>query len=549
VLSYLALTRYISEINSEIVSGSYAIMGGKFRSPEHYSEFVGIILQSDSYYHDIYKTFLEPELQDFIHEHEPDCVASALAQRDYLLTDDPAFIENLTLTQWREDMDCKYNWTLTQEKEMIKWVNYKADYKMIHEEMMIVSFTLGFALIFVWTSFLIFTVLFSSNSPVEILGYMDRTCFGKKFTFGTQIAYATLLPTLIVSTFFVITCNRDMTDFQFYAHLKDQFEIVGTISDLMEAFNLERRMAVAYYDYETVDDYDCSKSSVGCPTRDELLAQFLETDEHRQYFLDKTVNIETALQTSQSWDTLMIAEETINIDRGLIWDFKLGSTDEVEDIYDTLIERHMDLYFELARVARRNNFYYELLAYTIYLPGKERSGAQRALGVAPWNDGMFHTAEQFTKWAYYKQTQRVWLMLGKVYFTEEQLKYEEDHMTTPDVDRFVYWESVLNTYNPATITQVRDDEEVTGPIWFDTCTIRIDLMLEVSFYLDSDLLASTSGFARTSTFFFVLTCAVIISAFVFSDNFTTMVMWRLVRLREMAREMKFRSVNKKKGKR
>jgi hypothetical protein len=81
--------------------------------------------------------------------------------------------------------------------------------------------------------------------------------------------------------------------------------------------------------------------------------------------------------------------------------------------------------------------------------------------------------------------------------------------------------------------------------WFGNATTRLELQLEVAERLDQDLYTKCTDYQSSSNMVFVAVSASAIAAFVYSDNFTTMIMWRLVKLRELARNLKFRKMKRK----
>jgi len=340
---------------------------------------------------------------------------------------------------------------------------------------------------------------------------------------------ALFIPSTIVLVLFMVNMNEAVKDVQYNARLVDHLEVLDEMAGVVHEFQLERDTTVLYFE------------SLGQEYIDELTKQWQSTDAIRQQFEDYIVNHDSDIMRTAEFDLAVKNMDMLNEKRIVFWEiYDVMNSDEVKDYYKNLVDSYLNVYVELVRQSRREDFYFELLAYVMYVTGKELAGAERALGVEGFQNQQW-TVEHFRSYAYFATAQEVWLAVAEIYFPKEILTKKQDiWANAPEVANVYEWRADLMSYDYSNYTTTGSDE------WFANCTTRINLMLDVSNELDAELRSETEVFFNTSQLVFVSICVVIIGAFVFSDNFTTLIMWRLVKLREVARNLKYQRVTNKK---
>jgi len=533
LISYVAVAKGVELLSEIRQMGLLSITGGGFKDLQTYSDFVGLTYKQDTYI-EIFSTFVNPEVESFHQESvNSSCLTISRELRDVLRDGNDTHIADLDSAMWYNNMTCLIDIYTSVEENLNGFLVETSETSMRNTVSMMIGLMIGLVVLICWTSFLVFGIVFSSSAPTKILNYLDREFFRVKVSFQTQIMIALAFPSVIVLVLFMTQVSYQVKEVQYNAELVNHLETLEVMSKMVHEFQEERDVSSIYYE------------SYGQQYITALGDQWKVTDEKRQTFFNFIENNPSEVQETPAFlDALALQEEIIEF-RYKVWEvYDLNSTAQVREFYTDLIDKYLEVYVELVQISRKDDFYFDLLAFTMYTPGKERSGAERAKGVSGFqNDGWVDFAT-FNSFMYFSESQQPYLELARYYFTEEQRNFEkfefEQGDRSQDVALQQEWRLQLLSMEHAQMNTTDHNE------WFAKCTTRINVMLDVLGVLDAALEEETDQFARKSSLAFQAACVVIISSFVFSDNFTTLIMWRLVKLREIARNVKFTTAKQKK---
>jgi len=533
LLAFYAFMTWMESVSRELQLAEIAVTAGQFEDDAAYSLFVQACLTTDEYYH-IFYTFAEPETIAFVDAQPQEHILKKKEYRDILLDNDPDAIANLTLHLIDHEYEYVLYLAVKAEKQQMDWIVHFAHEHMVSQAATIALLMTGFVVLTCWTCSLVFSVVFASTAPKQILDYLARDVFGRQLTFPYQVVMTLMIPFGVTFALYISCLSSSLVYVQYYSKLDVDVLLMKRVSDLILQIDLERPVAIQYFNEQIMTD-DTEKLYL-------YQEQIHETDVVRQDFYNYVDAVHNELTESDVWGTMMEAQSQMNLLRMRVWSMTtIETVQEVINMYNDMLQVHLDVYGELIRQSRPDNFVYDLLSYTLYLPAKEKSGAERARGVAPYNAGSWDDYVQFQGWAYYAISQQPWFEMALVYFQEKEIEFEEAIMDDERVDNWFLWKYDLLSMDPEKIQSWGID----GAIWFGEATYRIDLMLQVAEFLDEQLIMKASIFESDTSKWFLVVSALTMSSFVFSDAFTTLIMWRLVKLKELARQMRYSNFHKR----
>jgi hypothetical protein len=531
LIAYVAVSRGVELLTHERMRGLEAIESGEL-SPQEFSDLVSITIQEDTYL-DIFMTFADPNVVTYAAGiADTACYRDAMAMRETILANDPSLLSDVSEVYWYGNLTCLITEWNRVDRSMNRELVTNAEAEMKSTVSLMIGLMIGFVVLICWTTFLVFGIVFSSNAPKKILDYLERTMFGYKVPFQGQILAALSMPSIIVLVLFMTNMSFQVYEVQYNARLVAHLDCLEMMSSMVSEYQNERDFSALYF------------STEGQGYIDELRQQYVASDTVREAFSNYIVNNPSDILETPEFEAARLSEVDLNEFRMTVWEiYDLNTTDQVRAYYTDIIETYMDVYVKMMEISRKDDFFFDLLAYVLYVPSKTISGEERLAGVTPFAVGGWSSLDLFKEYAGYANAQIPYYELSKIYFTQELITRHNDLMSGASVALVEQDRATLLTLDTTSIAAV-------DPLaWYVAATDRISRMSQMADELDANLFAETDAFANRSSQNFMAVCIVIISAFVLSDNFTTLIMWRLVKLAEIARNMKFKNRKKAKAKR
>ena len=144
--------------------------------------------------------------------------------------------------------------------------------------------------------------------------------------------------------------------------------------------------------------------------------------------------------------------------------------------YTGIIESLIDLIAQAVEHSPSEELVEQLLPFNALVIAKENAGLERALGSVLLNAAAKGAFKLATFLAYYKRLAGEEASLKEFHHfaTAEHEALMEKTLRGPDVDQVLAWRQVI-----AALPETRDPEGVSGKVWFDTATRRINLLKTV----------------------------------------------------------------------
>ena len=295
--------------------------------------------------------------------------------------------------------------------------------------------------------------------------------FMRNFGIGTRISLALILPVtglVLFSGLVVMEKRETATDM---AELQELADMAPEISALVHEMQKERGLSAGMI------------GSKGKKFRDRLASQRTETDGKRGDLLSHLDMFDAAAYSPILTQRLNASRQALSrLDeiRQQVSAFKL-TVPQMAKYYTGTIAGLLSIIDEMAVVSSDTTITKAISAYTALLESKERAGVERAMGSAGFGAGAFKPAI-YQRFIELMAQQRTYLAAFEHYATPEQRGFLKETVRGKAVDEVERMRAVA-LKSPQTGTT----EGIEGPHWFDTITIKIELLKTVEDRLATDL--------------------------------------------------------------
>ena len=288
---------------------------------------------------------------------------------------------------------------------------------------------------------------------------------------GTKVALALVLPILGLLVFAGNAVLEKRRVAQEMDMLDDLAHLAPTISALVHELQKERGASAGF------------TGSKGAKFGDILTNQRKLTDGKLTAYNDAIAKFDIqafGAAFGSKRDAAKEALAQLSGKRAEISDLKL-TVPQVAGYYTPTIGKLLSMVEEMAVISTNAQMTKAITAYTSYLQGKERAGIERAMGSGGFGAGKFEP-QVYRTYTQLIAMQNIYLSVFNIYATEEQRKFHVDTLKGKEVDEVERMRKIALD-SPFTGTT----EGVEGPYWFNTITVKIDLLKKVEDKIADDL--------------------------------------------------------------
>ncbi|NVK19601.1 MAG: nitrate- and nitrite sensing domain-containing protein [Methylocystaceae bacterium] len=280
-----------------------------------------------------------------------------------------------------------------------------------------------------------------------------------RFQISTRIAALAILPLIALLYFAGSTVLDKRTTVQEMDKIEQLSEIASVFSDLVHELQKERGASAGFL------------GSKGKAFGDKVVAQRKNTDE-------KYKPIPAALDLGEELG-LTTEIKSIRAKLANLQDIRNGvdgqtvSVAEEVGYYSALNADLLNAIAGMSKISNNLTLSNRISAFVNFLQSKERAGIERAKGSVGFGSGKFGPAllKDFISLISIQDT---YMNVAKSFATQETLGLIDTTLTGPAVDEVARMRTVAIS-SPST----NDLQGITGPVWFDTITKKINLLKQV----------------------------------------------------------------------
>ena len=162
------------------------------------------------------------------------------------------------------------------------------------------------------------------------------------------------------------------------------------------------------------------------------------------------------------------------------------SISQMTEYYTPTISKLLSIIEELAIISSNAEVSNRITAYTSFLQGKERAGLERAMGAGGFSAGEFNPVI-YMRFIQLIAQQQAFFGVFDAYATPRQRAYYKATVQGPEVDEVQRLRDVA-----IASLETRTTKGVKAPHWFDTVTVKINLLKEVEDRIGADLVTLAS---------------------------------------------------------
>lgn len=218
------------------------------------------------------------------------------------------------------------------------------------------------------------------------------------------------------------------------------------------------------------------------PVTDAALQRLLETvDQHRLL-----TTLPELLDPIEALAALpgKVADHRSQVDRGSV------TVPQNVGFYTGEIDRMIELIYAAISISPDTDTAMKLTSFAFLVQAMEHGGLERALGAALFNQAAAGAVKSATYKAYSSRRARELNALGQFIAQSSpalRARFDE-HVSGPHIAQISEWREILSGIN-----ETGDGKGVSGKVWFDTATVRLNQIYAVSETLLADAKAHLDG--------------------------------------------------------